>query len=90
MSVGITCLKSLLDRRIRQIIVDLDVLILGDLVSLVRIAVEACEVFGLTAGFELGLFVLVTDDDLARPDGGAHFLTGIVFSIRTFRRYIGL
>ncbi|NKB83866.1 hypothetical protein HED51_12675 [Ochrobactrum grignonense] len=53
-------------------------LILGDLIGFVRITVERGEVFGLAAGFEFRLFVLVTDDDLTRPDGGTDFLTRVV------------
>jgi hypothetical protein len=62
------------------------VLILGDLVSLVRIAVEACEVFGLLAGFQFSLLVLVTNNDLTRSDGGTHFLPRIVELIRPLHR----
>lgn len=59
-------------------------LILGDLVDLVRITVEAREVLRLTACFKLSLFVLVTDDDLTRSDGGTHFLPRIVELIGAF------
>ncbi|MBM7329370.1 hypothetical protein JS562_40895 [Agrobacterium sp. S2] len=59
-------------------------LILGDLIGLVGISVERGEVFSLTAIFQIGLLVLVTDDDLTRPDGGAYFLTRIVELIGAF------
>ncbi len=56
--------------------------ILGDLVIYVTIAAELGKVFGLPAGSKFGLFVLVTDDNLAGPDGDTHFRTCIAEQIR--------
>jgi hypothetical protein len=69
---------SLLDRRIGQIIIDLDMLILGDLVGFVGIAVKIIKGCSLTRSFKFCLLVLVTNDDVAGSDGGAHFPPGII------------
>lgn len=49
----LTCFQRRFYRGIRQIIFDLDVLILSDIIRLVGITVEACEVLRLAARFEL-------------------------------------